>query len=112
MDTSLCLEYKTHYDNGKPWVHYYKNRDGKYHGEYKTWYENGQMKEHTFYDNGKPVGRHQEWFGNGNLFYDIQYNEKGNRDGVMKIWKYGGHSGFSVHRVYEDDVLVRDYINN
>ena len=60
-------EYKEWYKNGKLYLHYNYNKEGKRDGDYKQWHNNGQLNIHILYKNDKLEGKYKEWYSNGQL---------------------------------------------
>ena len=81
------------------------------YGKYKEWYENGQLKINANYnEKGKLNGVYKKWYGNGNLFIYANYNKKGKLNGVYKRWYSNGNLIFEIK--FEKNKLISiNYVN-
>ena len=68
--------------------------------EFISYYDNDQLKEHSFWQDGKLHGEYKDWWENGNRWGHCFYKD-GNLHGESKDWDNDGT--LSVHHFYKDD---------
>lgn len=82
---------------------FFFNERGKLHGKYITFYQNKSLRSIFFFNNGLLCNQAKLFHPNGKLKKVTKYDDKGNRNGVMKKFYETGRLQFS--RYYRKDKL-------
>jgi antitoxin component YwqK of YwqJK toxin-antitoxin module len=53
------------------------NEEGKRHGHWERYWPNGQLQTIRYYDNGRKIGIHKDFYNNGDLDEFHEYFESG-----------------------------------
>ncbi len=102
---------KSFYSNGaKKQLSIFKY--GKEHGVRQGWTRNGFLSGSQPYRDGKPYGRHEEWYSQGKPKQVTHFNDDGHKHGLEETWREDGTRQDSVFYVNGKMAESMSYYSN
>ncbi|MCV9388580.1 toxin-antitoxin system YwqK family antitoxin [Reichenbachiella ulvae] len=89
FDGFLEGDYLLFYPSGDTaeWRNY---SQGRKHGRHVGFHSNGNQKFEFFFDKGKAIGTHRQWYADGTSYMLENYNDAGKPFGLQRVWRPDG----------------------
>lgn len=109
VETKQIIEY---HENGKLKIQGTVDAEGEFHGNYKEWYENGKISKDENYNHGTLQGSTKYYFENGKLFQEVYFNNGVSDGKKYEYYDNGVLSLLNNHREGIEHGLQEQYYPN
>ena len=90
------IKYKDNHENGKIRYEGDLNKKGEKIGLHKEWFKNGRLNFEQNYQNGKLNGLYKSWYENGQIKYEGNFKD-GEKDGLIHEWYENGQLQYKMN---------------